>query len=64
MKATLRLMQESGVAGPVETVELPEGNWRTQADAVRAWAAGQAGHPWDVAVVEPEGGEAYEVELS
>jgi hypothetical protein len=64
MKATFRLMQEAGVTGPVETVDVPDdADWRVISPIARAWAEGQTGHPWDVLTVEPEDGEVFEVEL-
>lgn len=58
--ATLRLMQESGVSGPVATVVLPASR-EGQEQAAREWAAGQTGHPWDVLVIETDD-ECREVE--
>lgn len=62
MNVTFRLMQEGGVSGPVETVEVPEDRAGID-NAATAWAGGQIGHPWDILTVETEDGECWEVEL-
>ena len=51
MKATFRLMQESGVSGPMKTTTEPETPLHAQ-ELAGLWSMGQTGHPWDVWVVE------------
>ena len=60
MKATFQLMQDSGVQGPRETVEISDSADTRQ--AARAWADGQTGHPWDRINVEIDGGPVFDVE--
>lgn len=58
MLVTFRLMQESGVAGPLITNTIPdETTWPDLRKKAIAWAEGQIGHPWDSLVVEFPDGE-------
>lgn len=59
-RATVRLMQEAGVAGPVAELEVPADEAGQDA-AAREWAAWQVGHPWDSLTIEVDG-ECREVQ--
>jgi hypothetical protein len=54
MTVTFRLMQESGVTGPVKTFEMenPDPHPNALRRLAREWASGETGHPWDVLTVE------------
>jgi hypothetical protein len=59
--ATFRLMQESGVQGPLHTVEVESAQHAKELAAV--WSEGQIGHHWDCCTIEiPE--LDYAVEMS
>lgn len=61
VEATVRLMTDGTTSDP-QTIEVPEG-LVAQEQAVREWAAGQTGHPWDVVTVSILGQPGYEVDL-
>jgi hypothetical protein len=63
--ATVRLMNLSGVTGPVGTIECGDTMASLQKNAL-AWSKAQINHPWDVIVVEPKDGVCFapfEIEL-
>jgi hypothetical protein len=63
MEAVFRLMNESGVTGPVGRETFEDGtDRRTINQAAHAWADGQIGHPWDLMTVEFDD-ECWELEL-
>ncbi len=64
MKATVRLMNDGDVSGPVETIDVPKSR-KGQERKARAWADGQIGRPWDTLTVTPEGDDRafFEIEL-
>lgn len=59
MRVTFRLMQASGIQGPRQSLDLPDGQSVEQ--AARAWAQEQTGHPWDVLTAETEDGQCVEI---
>ena len=67
MLVTFRLMQLSGVNGPVETVDDTVVDLDTEAKVelfARTWSRGQIGHPWDMVTWTDEGGNGGDVPLN
>ena len=55
VKAEVRHYTESGVAGPIDTIQYDG------PQSVLDWSEGQIGHPWDGVIVTPEEGEAFDL---